>query len=181
MIRTTVHKIYKLSKESATFAEALKRIINECIHGLLSDVFKATSVRALKYSTSMDGSLREALNEVLSKSIATAHATLTDIFMEIEGRTIGVERELLYIAQKTDLLQIFKQTTEKRDTLIKVMDLERLEKLVGRIIKAFECKNFHELLSIGDDFSHFVSDILSVFNPEKETVECKVIMEEELD
>lgn len=124
MIRTEVYKIYKSSKESATYAEAWKRIVNECIHGLMRETMKATTLRALKFSTSMDGSLREQLNKMCSKILAILHATLADIFMEIEGNDngevpyfikntlIGLEREILCLAQNTDFLRYVMKTVE---------------------------------------------------------------------
>lgn len=195
MIRTAVYKIYKLSKESATIKEALKRIISECNHGLLSKVMEVTSILALNYRTSMDGSLREQNKEMVSKIFAIVNATLGDILMQNEGNDYGkviylikmflivVEREILCLAQNTDLLQILMQMQEieKQDTPIRCVDQNRIEELVDRIIDVFECKNFHELGSIIVDYLHLVSDLLSMCNPGKETVECKVIMEEELD
>lgn len=195
MIRTAVYKIYKLSKESATIQEAFKRIISECNHGLLSKVMEAISILALNYRTSMDGSLREQNNEMISKIFAIVNATLGDILMENEGNDYGkviylikmflieVEREYLCLAQNTDLLQILMQMQEieKQDTPIRCVDQNRIEELVERTIDVFECKNFQELGSIIVDYLHLVSDLLSMCNPGKETVECKVIMEEELD
>lgn len=189
MIRTTFYNIYELSKESAISEEELKRIINEFIHRLLSEMMKA-SLRELTNSSSMDGSLSEILNEIyeplseqanelFSKIIAIVHATFADFLMEIKGNDygkltylikmilIGAEREIWFLNRNADLLQIFKQAIENQDTMIAVTDGDMLEKLARRIFNVLECKNSHDLHSIADDVAH----LISMFNPEKEIVE----------
>lgn len=153
---------------------------------------KAASLRALNYHTSMDGPLREILNELLFKSIAIFHAAWADMLIENERKVYGifaidskmlpieVERYLLNIAKKTDLQQILKQIFEKKDTIITVTKtikegIETIKKRGNKIT------NMRVLRRITNDCFHLVLDVLSIFNQEKETAKRIVIMEEELD
>ena len=181
-------KILKLEEEptlhEGTFAVHMIEFFSE----LYEELFKAITLRALKYHISMDDAALDLGKWFILKAMSVLYAFLVDIIIETLGQTenddvislLEIEGYLLKVGQKVynmDLKHVMKRILEDNDTFIKVKELlrERMETFEQTMNKLKE-KEFRDQAK---DIFHLVMDVLSIFNQAEELTEFQQAAEKE--
>ena len=182
-------KILKLEEEPTLHEGTFAGYMIEFLSELYEELFKAITLRALKYHISMDEAALDLGKWFILKAMSVLYAFLVDIIIETLRQTenddiiillLEIEGYLLKVGQKVynmNLKHVMKRILEDNDTFIKVKELlrERMETF-EKIMNKLKEKEFRDQAK---DIFHLVMDVLSIFNQAEELTEFQQAAEKE--